>query len=199
VTPKLYKAAEVCELAQLQPYVLRSWEKEFPGIGVQKSPESARLYRQSDLEQVQRIKQLVFVEGLTVAGARRRLEALAPTISSLTESEVTEVLDSLGADARKRIAVVREGLRELHSMLSGAPGSSNGGRRRTESPVGAGLQTRPGPKEFALEPLAPKPTARVKPRPAAARDKAVKRGSVTKPSSTRKRTQTTKRVRGGRL
>ena len=35
VTPKVYKAGEVCELLQVQPYVLRSWEKEFPGIGVQ--------------------------------------------------------------------------------------------------------------------------------------------------------------------
>ena len=69
VNGKLYKAAEVCELVQVQPYVLRSWEKEFPGIGVRgKSPESPRLYRQSDVEQVQRIKQLVFGEGLTVAG-----------------------------------------------------------------------------------------------------------------------------------
>ena len=61
-------------MAQLQPYVLRSWEKEFPGIGVQKSPDSPRLYRQSDIDQVQKIKQLVFGEGLTLAGARRRLE-----------------------------------------------------------------------------------------------------------------------------
>ena len=36
MTPKLFRAVDVCELAQLQPYVLRSWEKEFPGIGVQK-------------------------------------------------------------------------------------------------------------------------------------------------------------------
>ena len=55
MTPKLYKAAEVCEIAQLQPYVLRSWEKEFPGIGVQKSDDSPRLYRQSDVDQVLRI------------------------------------------------------------------------------------------------------------------------------------------------
>ena len=41
--PKLYKAADVCEMVQVQPYVLRSWEKEFPGIGVQKSPDAARL------------------------------------------------------------------------------------------------------------------------------------------------------------
>ena len=132
VTPKLYKAGEVCEMLQEQPYVLRSWEKEFPGIGVQgKSPDSPRLYRQSDLEHVQRIKQLVFGEGLTVAGARRKLEAEAPMVSVVSQAEAAEVLDALGADVKKRIAVVREGLRELQSMLGDAPSPSNGhGTRR---------------------------------------------------------------------
>jgi DNA-binding transcriptional MerR regulator len=74
MTQKWFKATDVCEMAELQPYVLRSWEKEFPGIGVQKSPESPRLYRQSDVEQVLKIKQLVFGEGLTLSGARRRME-----------------------------------------------------------------------------------------------------------------------------
>jgi DNA-binding transcriptional MerR regulator len=127
VTPKLYKAGEVCELLQVQPYVLRSWEKEFPGIGVQgKSPDSPRLYRQSDLEHVQRIKQLVFGDGLTVAGARRKLEAEAPLVSVVSQAEAAEVLDALGADVKKRIAVVRDGLRELQSMLADVPSSSNG-------------------------------------------------------------------------
>ena len=56
---KLYKAAEVCEITQLQPYVLRSWEKEFPGIGVRKSPDSQTLYRQSDVDYVLRIRQRI--------------------------------------------------------------------------------------------------------------------------------------------
>ena len=81
MAPKLFKAADVCEMAQLQSYVLRSWEKEFPGIGVQREPDSARLYRQSDVDQVLRIKQLVFGEGLTLSGARRRLEEMAPSTS----------------------------------------------------------------------------------------------------------------------
>jgi DNA-binding transcriptional MerR regulator len=110
----------------VQPYVLRSWEKEFPGIGVQRSPESPRLYRQSDVEHVQQIKQLVFGEGLTVAGARRKLETLAPQVSAVSVSEAREVLDALGADVRSRIATVRDGLRQLQSLLTGRPGSSNG-------------------------------------------------------------------------
>jgi DNA-binding transcriptional MerR regulator len=108
-------------MAQLQPYVLRSWEKEFPGIGVQKSPESPRLYRQSDIDQVHKIKQLVFGEGLTLAGARRRLEqAVAPGAS---DEEVAEVLEALASDARTRIASVRDGLRSILKLLSAAPGT----------------------------------------------------------------------------
>jgi DNA-binding transcriptional MerR regulator len=121
MTPKLFRAVDVCEMAQLQPYVLRSWEKEFPGIGVQKSPESPRLYRQSDIEQVQKIKQLVFGEGLTLSGARRRLEQ-TPTPGA-SDEEVAEVLDALASDARTRIASVRDGLRSILKLLSAAPGT----------------------------------------------------------------------------
>src|SRR5688572_24889677 len=122
MAPKLFKAAEVCDVAQLQPYVLRSWEKEFPGIGVQKSADGPRLYRQSDLDQVLRIKQLVFGEGLTLAGARRRLDDAAAA-AHVSDEEVAEVLDALASDARTRIAHVRDGLRSILTVLSSAPGT----------------------------------------------------------------------------
>ena len=109
-------------MTQLQPYVLRSWEKEFPGIGLQKSGDSPRLYRQSDVEQVLRIKQLVFGEGLTLAGARRRLEE-AESASPVTDDEVADVLEALASDARTRIAHVRDGLRSILKVLSSAPGT----------------------------------------------------------------------------
>jgi DNA-binding transcriptional MerR regulator len=125
VTPRLYKAGEVCEATGLQPYVLRSWEKEFPGIGVQKSPETPRLYRQSDVDQVLRIKQLVFGEGLTLAGARRRIEETSPRAASRArDAESAEVLDTLGADARQRIALVRSGLKSILDVLGRDPGAS---------------------------------------------------------------------------
>jgi DNA-binding transcriptional MerR regulator len=118
MTPKLFKAAEVCEMAQLQPFVLRSWEKEFPGIGVQKSSDSPRLYRQSDVDQLLRIKQLVFVEGLTLAGARRKIEESMPTPVPSAE-EVEEVIEVLGADVHNRITHVRNGLRSILHLLDG--------------------------------------------------------------------------------
>jgi DNA-binding transcriptional MerR regulator len=117
MTAKLYKAAEVCDMAQLQPYMLRSWEKEFPGIGIQKSSDSPRLYRQSDLDQVLRIKQLVFGEGLTLAGARRRLEEMAPVVESAADAGE---MDTLPSEARTRIAQVKQGLRSILAMLDGS-------------------------------------------------------------------------------
>jgi DNA-binding transcriptional MerR regulator len=120
MTLRLYRAAEVCEMTGLQAYVLRSWEKEFPGIGVQRASDGPRLYRQADVDQVLRIKQLVFGEGLTVSGARRRLEDAGPP--KLTEVEAAEVLSTLGSDVRGRVASVRDGLKALQSMLTHKPG-----------------------------------------------------------------------------
>ena len=163
VTPKLYKASEVCEATGVQPYVLRSWEKEFPGIGVQKSPDSTRLYRQSDVEQVLRIKQLVFGEGLTLAGARRRIEGDAPRQAEATEAEIAEALEALGSDARSRIDAVRKGLRSILDVLSKRAGTDvpqlprpNGSAKRAAAARPA-RTTKSSPR--AKRTVAPKRTA----------------------------------------
>jgi hypothetical protein len=80
------------------------------------------LYRQSDVDQVMRIKQLVFGEGLTLSGARRRLDD-GPPVESVSDDEVAEVLEALASDARTRIAHVRDGLRSILKILSSAPGT----------------------------------------------------------------------------
>lgn len=119
---KLYKAAEVCERAQVQPYVLRSWEKEFAGIGVQKGADGPRVYRESDLDLVLRIKQLVFGEGLTLAGARRRLEGDPAMVASPPMVvEPDEAMATFDGDAKRRIGAVREGLRSLLTLLDARP------------------------------------------------------------------------------
>jgi len=114
---KLHKAVEVCQVAQIQPYVLRSWEKEFPGIGLKKSENSSRLYRQADIQKVLKIKQLVFSEGLTLAGARRRLEGESEEVSLMSVPEATRVAHIRGQDVQTEVTEVREGLRSLLEML----------------------------------------------------------------------------------
>ena len=109
----LFKASEVCDLMKLQPYVLRTWEAEFPGLGVAKSAGSPRVYRRVDVEQVARIKHLLLVEGLTLAGARRKLEEEATPV--LPDAEQIDEL--LGKHARERLATVKQGLQSILAML----------------------------------------------------------------------------------
>jgi DNA-binding transcriptional MerR regulator len=80
-----FKAQEVCDLLKLQPYVLRSWENEFGDLGVARAPGAPRVYRRADVELAIRIRQLVFNEGLTLAGVRRRLDAERPKPSEDAE------------------------------------------------------------------------------------------------------------------
>ena len=111
---ELFKAADVCEVVQLQPYVLRSWESEFPQIGQVPAGGGARLYRRSDVELVLRIKQLVFEEGLTLSGARRRLEEDGGK-SNGAAVLVEEVVD---ARVREQLRNVKSGLKSILELLS---------------------------------------------------------------------------------
>jgi DNA-binding transcriptional MerR regulator len=72
-----FKIGEVCEITDTQPYVLRYWESEFPALAPAKNSSGQRIYRRKDIETVLRIKQLLYEEGFTIAGAKKRLEAEA--------------------------------------------------------------------------------------------------------------------------
>ena len=61
------KAGEVCELAQVQSYVLRTWELEFPDLGVTKTPGGPRMYRPQRRRSRAAHQALVFGDGLTLA------------------------------------------------------------------------------------------------------------------------------------
>jgi DNA-binding transcriptional MerR regulator len=111
---ELFKAPEVCEMAQLQPYVLRTWEAEFPTLG-KSSGNGPRVYRRADVDMVLQIKQLVYVEGLTLAGARRRLEEEPHARPSVAALAVDNVLDDM---ARKRLREVRSGLEAILRLLN---------------------------------------------------------------------------------
>lgn len=108
-----FKAAEVCEAAEVQPYMLRSWEAEFPQLGKVPAGGGPRVYGQADIEMVLRIKSLVFGEGLTLAGARRRLEELDEP-----DAPAMVLAEDLGERARERVRTVRDGLRDLLQLLS---------------------------------------------------------------------------------
>jgi DNA-binding transcriptional MerR regulator len=71
---QLYKIGEVCRMADVQPYVLRYWETEFPALAPEKSGGGQRLYTQREIDIILRIKQLLYSEGFTIAGAKKKLD-----------------------------------------------------------------------------------------------------------------------------
>ena len=68
-----FKIGEVCELAGVQAHVLRYWESEFPMLAPQKNRAGQRVYRKRDVEIALRIKELLYEDQYTIAGARKRL------------------------------------------------------------------------------------------------------------------------------
>lgn len=74
IPDKLYfRIGEVSRLADVEPYVLRFWEKEFPTLRPTKTDSGHRMYRRKDLELVLEIKKLLYQEGFTIDGARKKL------------------------------------------------------------------------------------------------------------------------------
>ena len=125
-----FKIGEVCEITDTQPYVLRYWESEFPALAPAKNSSGQRIYRRKDIETVLRIKQLLYEEGFTIAGAKKRLEAelggRGPTpnaMASLPETVVTTVeaapapADPSSDAARAVLLEVRDHLRGILTLL----------------------------------------------------------------------------------
>ena len=68
-----FKIGEVCELAGVQAHVLRYWETEFSMLAPQKNRAGQRTYRRKDVEMALRIKELLYDEQYTIAGAKKKL------------------------------------------------------------------------------------------------------------------------------
>ncbi len=134
-----FRAQEVCEIAGVPPFVLRGWEAEFPDLGVVKSPGGPRTYRRADVERVLLLKRLILVEGLTLAGARRRLAEQAEQAAPVDEAGAAVDQVGLDASARAHLQEVRRGLHWILDTLGGAPAA-----------------------EFALAPAPPAPRAKSK-------------------------------------
>lgn len=68
-----FKIGEVCDIAGVQAHVLRYWETEFPMLAPQKNRAGQRTYRRRDVEMALRIKELLYDEQYTIAGAKKKL------------------------------------------------------------------------------------------------------------------------------
>jgi DNA-binding transcriptional MerR regulator len=102
-----FKIGEVARITGVKPHVLRYWESEFGAIRPQKSRTNQRLYRRRDVELLITIKQLLYQEGYTIAGAARRLRELSREKKSGTSD--LELLKSLKAQLEELVELVERG------------------------------------------------------------------------------------------
>jgi DNA-binding transcriptional MerR regulator len=72
--PKLYfRIGEVAGLVGVEPHVLRYWEREFRSIRPSKSAKGQRVYSRRDVENLMRVRELLYGRGFTIAGAKKQL------------------------------------------------------------------------------------------------------------------------------
>jgi DNA-binding transcriptional MerR regulator len=118
-----FKIGEVCELTDTQPYVLRFWESEFPQLAPKKSRTGQRLYRRKDIDLVLEIKKLLYQEGYTIAGARKKL-GMAPGEGVL--ADLFDPATGPEPDGAHSIRVLTAELREILRVMDGTDGRFKG-------------------------------------------------------------------------
>jgi DNA-binding transcriptional MerR regulator len=97
-----FKISEVCDIVGVEAYVLRFWETEFPGLAPGKSKAGHRVYKKKDVENILRVKELLYDRGFTIAGARKHLS------KSRTPKK---------ADRDEVLMQVRRGLQDILTLL----------------------------------------------------------------------------------
>ncbi|HEY3815646.1 MAG TPA: MerR family transcriptional regulator [Polyangiaceae bacterium] len=99
--PKLYfRIGEVAELVGVEPHVLRYWEREFRSIRPTKSAKGQRVYSRRDVENLMRVRELLYREGFTIAGAKKKLQRTGIEPRDAAESsgeDATKIREQLGA------------------------------------------------------------------------------------------------------
>jgi DNA-binding transcriptional MerR regulator len=95
-----YRIGEVSRLTGLEPYVLRYWETEFPQIKPDKGKSGQRLYTQKDLDAILHVKQLLYKEGYTIVGARKKL-------SGKSERDIGVVIEKAKKDLREILEMLK--------------------------------------------------------------------------------------------
>ena len=115
---KLYfRIGEVAKIVGVKPYVLRYWETEFSILKPGKTPSRHRLYRRRDVEILLEIKSLLYEEGFTIAGAKKKLKEnekdILPTLALVEDLPALQNQDHL-----ELLRSIREDLLSLYDLLS---------------------------------------------------------------------------------
>lgn len=110
IEKQFYSINEAAKILELPPYVLRYWEKEFKMLRPKKNRAGRRVYTRREIEIVMNIKKLLYEEGFTIEGARKKLVTM--------KKEDIEQISLPFKKPKDIIAEVRQELKELHSLLT---------------------------------------------------------------------------------
>jgi DNA-binding transcriptional MerR regulator len=110
-----YRIGEVSRITGLKPHVLRYWESEFKVIKPYKAGSLQRLYRKKDLDLIQKIKKLLYEEGFTIAGAKRKIRDLEREENLQTKLRLVERRPD--RSHQELLEAIREELKGIRKML----------------------------------------------------------------------------------
>lgn len=107
-----FRIGEVSQLVGVEPYVLRYWESEFPGLSPKKSSTGQRMFRRKDVELLLHIKHLLYNEKFTIEGARKALKTgkgieEKPTEAVVAQEELFPVPDPLPGIRKELVAILK--------------------------------------------------------------------------------------------
>ncbi|MFH1288718.1 MAG: MerR family transcriptional regulator [bacterium] len=108
-----YSIGEISELTQVKPYVLRYWESEFDMLHPVKGKNGQRIFKGKDLEAILEIKELLYSEGYTIAGAKKKFKENKKNIES--QKDLFSVSD---VEYKKFLTKLKKELEELNELLS---------------------------------------------------------------------------------
>jgi DNA-binding transcriptional MerR regulator len=114
-----FKIGEVWELTDTQPYVLRYWESEFPALSPGKNNSGQRIYRRRDIDTILRIKALLYEEGFTIAGAKKRLEQEMKDQLKANAGTATDEMTEPTGEGLGGKGAFRDQIQSIRSELSG--------------------------------------------------------------------------------
>ena len=110
-----YRIGEVSRITGLRPHVLRYWESEFKAIRPHKGGSLQRLYRRKDLDLILKIKRLLYEEGFTIAGAKKKIRDLERLENKQPRLKLVE--KGSNGEAHEFLIALQEELKGIRNML----------------------------------------------------------------------------------
>jgi DNA-binding transcriptional MerR regulator len=107
---EFFSIGEVCDLTDLKPHVLRYWESQFKFLNPQKNRSGNRVYSRKEIELIQLVKHLLYVDKYTIEGARLKVEEhrKAGDLKSVARAALSlETIESLERELKELQRIVQ--------------------------------------------------------------------------------------------